>query len=39
MASLELYSLAMSAVLFLVPVAALVGCGLWGSRPSVPPAR
>jgi len=31
------YSLAMSAILFLLPVAAVVGCALWGSRPSVPP--
>ena len=38
MGGLRLYSIAMSAILFLVPVAAIVVCGLWGSRPSVPPA-
>jgi hypothetical protein len=39
MGSLRIYSLAMSAILLLVPTAAMVGCGLWGSRPSVPPAH
>jgi len=37
MGSLRLYSIVMVAILFLIPVAALVGFGFWGSRPSVPP--
>jgi hypothetical protein len=37
MGNLGLYSLVAGAALFLLPAAALVGFGLWGSRPSVLP--
>ena len=39
MGSLRLYSIIMVAILFLIPIAALVGFGIWGSRPSVSPPR
>jgi hypothetical protein len=37
MAGLRLYSIVLIALLFLIPMAALIGFGLLGSRPSVRP--